>query len=221
MLVCVCVPGFRGLVLEAWVMLVCVCAGVRGLVVGGLGNACVCVVPGFRGLVLEAWVMLVVCVCVRGFEGGVGGLGNALCGVCGTGVSRVGVGGVGHACIVEVCVGFIRYLIHLKEMQRHRNRQRKKSFQLVEQLKVDSEPVCWSNSKTLFPICGAIAFSALDKNCVDSSHLDAQGTFSRFRTEVISVNNLLVSMPSCLTKAHRQSPVRFSQFHVAIYLHQC
>ncbi|KAF8794507.1 hypothetical protein HNY73_002482 [Argiope bruennichi] len=29
-------------------------------------------------------------------------------------------------------------------------------------------------------------FSALDKNCVDSSHLDSQGTFSRFCTEVIS-----------------------------------
>ncbi|KAF8796529.1 hypothetical protein HNY73_000894 [Argiope bruennichi] len=38
----------------------------------------------------------------------------------------------------------------------------------------------------LTPICGMTAFSALGKNCVDSSHLDGQETFSRFRTEVIS-----------------------------------
>ncbi|XP_055928740.1 uncharacterized protein LOC129959871 [Argiope bruennichi] len=35
------------------------------------------------------------------------------------------------------------------------------------------------------------AFSALGKNCVDSSHLDGERTFYRFRTEVISVGQLI------------------------------
>ncbi|KAF8794424.1 hypothetical protein HNY73_002407 [Argiope bruennichi] len=44
--------------------------------------------------------------------------------------------------------------------------------------------------KRLFPVCGMIAFSALGKNWVDSSYLDDQGTFFRFRTEAISDGQL-------------------------------
>ncbi|KAF8790706.1 hypothetical protein HNY73_005687 [Argiope bruennichi] len=57
---------------------------------------------------------------------------------------------------------------------------------LLEQLSTDSSDVCWSNETTPFPICGVTTFSDIAKNCVDSSHLDGQGTSSRFRTEVIS-----------------------------------
>ncbi|KAF8790707.1 hypothetical protein HNY73_005687 [Argiope bruennichi] len=62
---------------------------------------------------------------------------------------------------------------------------------LLEQLSTDSSDVCWSNETTPFPICGVTTFSDIAKNCVDSSHLDGQGTSSRFRTEVISGGQLI------------------------------
>ncbi|KAF8784424.1 hypothetical protein HNY73_010103 [Argiope bruennichi] len=54
---------------------------------------------------------------------------------------------------------------------------------------VYSSDVCWSN-ETPFPICRLTAFLSLGENCVDSRHLDGQGTFSRFRKEVISGGQL-------------------------------
>ncbi|KAF8793762.1 hypothetical protein HNY73_001804 [Argiope bruennichi] len=46
------------------------------------------------------------------------------------------------------------------------------------------------NETTPFPLCGMTAFSALGEKCVDSSHLDGQGTFSLFRTDAISGGQL-------------------------------
>ncbi|KAF8770895.1 hypothetical protein HNY73_018372 [Argiope bruennichi] len=62
----------------------------------------------------------------------------------------------------------------------------KQVLQLLGQLSKDSSHVCWSNETTSFPICGVTAFSALGRNC-HSNHLDGQGTFSHFRTKVISM----------------------------------
>ncbi|KAF8764004.1 hypothetical protein HNY73_022127 [Argiope bruennichi] len=102
----------------------------------------------------------------RGFEVGVGGVGNACVRVCGFEVGRR----VGNAC-VRVC-GFEGWCWRV--------------CGLLEQLSVDSSDICWRN-ETPFPTCGMTAFSTPGKNYIASSHLDGQGTFFRFRTEVRSM----------------------------------
>ncbi|KAF8795869.1 hypothetical protein HNY73_000320 [Argiope bruennichi] len=64
-----------------------------------------------------------------------------------------------------------------------------------------------------FPICGMTAFSALGKNCVDSSHLEGQIS-SRFHTKVISVGQLTYVHAILFSKDKTSSPELFSQFHV-------
>ncbi|KAF8778351.1 hypothetical protein HNY73_015082 [Argiope bruennichi] len=191
---------------------VCVSGGFQ-VGVGAVGNACVCVSGGFQWFV-EAWVGVggwVCVVCVSGgFQVGVGGVGNAC--VCVSGGFQVGVGAVGNACVCvsggfQVGVGAWLGCVCVSV-----------GFQvgvgawLLELLSADSSDVCCGNEITPFPICGMPAFSSLGKNCVDSSHLDGQGTFSLFRTEVISFFlgwATYVFMPFCLTKIRRQSPVLF------------
>ncbi|KAF8790673.1 hypothetical protein HNY73_005660 [Argiope bruennichi] len=205
----VCELWFLRLVMEAWVML-CACgfeagdggvgnACVRAVVFeagdGGVGNACVravvlrlvtaaWVMPEcelwFLRLVMEAWAMPVLRAVV--FEAGDGGVGNACVRAV---VFEAGDGGVGNACVRAVVfeagdggVGYACLPMLVVAMKQRL-------------------PHMWND-------CLVSSW----KNCIDGSHLDGQGTSSRFSTEVIS--------------ARPQSPVLFSHFHVhAIHPHQC
>ncbi|KAF8763811.1 hypothetical protein HNY73_021950 [Argiope bruennichi] len=117
---------------------------------------------------LEAWVMPV-------------------CELCALGVNA---GGVGNACVSVVC--FRGLMLEAWVMPVCELCALGVNAGGVEPLSVDSSDVCWSNETTPLPICGMVAYSALGKNCVDSSHLDGQETFfSWFRTEVVSDGQLI------------------------------